>query len=97
MFMVFIKCTWLFPRRCVSAGIFVLNYGATNVTFTQKDRPFLSSKRRPHFQTYKWPWNEQKFGHGSRNQERLCWRGYQQFTAMLCYAFGCPVTEVSSV
>jgi hypothetical protein len=37
-------------------------------------QPFLSSDR-PDFQTHKWYWNEQKFGHGSRNQELLRWRG----------------------
>jgi hypothetical protein len=41
-------------------------YGATNVAPTQKDKPLLSSKRRPHFQTHKGPWNEHKLGHVSR-------------------------------
>jgi hypothetical protein len=58
------------PGRCVSACALVLNYGATNVAPTQKDQPLLSSNRRPHFQTHKQSWNEQKFGQG-----RLCWRG----------------------
>jgi hypothetical protein len=39
---------------------------------TQKGQPLLSSKRRPGLQTYKWPWNEEKFGHGLLNQEQLC-------------------------
>jgi hypothetical protein len=54
------------PGRWVSAGTLVRNYGATNLAPTQKDKPLLSSKRRPHFKTRKRSWNEQKFGHGSR-------------------------------
>jgi hypothetical protein len=50
--------------RCMGAGILVRNYGAINVAPTRKDKPLLSSKRRPHFQTHKRPWNERKFGHG---------------------------------
>jgi hypothetical protein len=34
-----------------------------------------TQKDQLHFQTHKRSWNEQKFCHGSRNQERLCWRG----------------------
>jgi hypothetical protein len=55
-----------FPGRCVSAVKLVLNYGATNVTPTQKDQPLISLKRRPHFQTHTWSWNDHKFTHGSR-------------------------------
>jgi hypothetical protein len=44
-----------FPGLCVCAGILVLNYGATSVAPIQKDQFPLSSKRRPHFQTHKWP------------------------------------------
>jgi hypothetical protein len=50
--------------RCVSAGELVQNYGVTNVAPTQKDKPFLSTKRRPHLQTYKPSWNEHETGHG---------------------------------
>jgi hypothetical protein len=32
-----------------------LNYSAANVAPTQKDQPLFSSKRRPHFETHKWP------------------------------------------
>jgi hypothetical protein len=46
--------------------VHVLNYGATNVAPTQKDQPLLLSKRRPHFHTYKWSWNDKKFVHESR-------------------------------
>jgi hypothetical protein len=31
----------------------MLNYGAANVTSTQKDQPLLLLKRRPHFKIYK--------------------------------------------
>jgi hypothetical protein len=48
------------PGRCV------LNHSATNVAPTQKDQPLLLSKRRPHFQTHKRSWNEQKCGPESR-------------------------------
>jgi hypothetical protein len=54
------------PQRCISAGSFVLNYGATNLAPSQKDQSPLSSKRRSHLKTCKWSWNEQKFGHGSQ-------------------------------
>jgi hypothetical protein len=54
------------PGRRVSAGILMLNYGATSVTATQKNQPLFSLKRRPHFQTHKRFWNEQNFGHWSR-------------------------------
>jgi hypothetical protein len=47
------------PGRCVSAGALVLNYGATNVAPTQRDRHLLSSAK--HINGL-----EQKFGHGSR-------------------------------
>jgi hypothetical protein len=66
------------PRRYVSAGILMINYNATNVVPTQIDQPLLSSKWRPHFPTHKPCWNEHKFAHvptGTRNQERVCWRG----------------------
>jgi hypothetical protein len=62
------------PGRCVNAATLVLNHGATNSAPTPKYQPLLSSKRRPHFRIYKRSWNEQIFGHGPRNQERLCWR-----------------------
>jgi hypothetical protein len=55
-----------FPGRCVSAGALVRNCCATNMAPTQKDKPLLSSKRRPHFQTHKRSWNERKLGHASR-------------------------------
>jgi hypothetical protein len=32
---------------------------------SQKEQPLLSTKR-PHFKTHKWPWKEQKYGHGSQ-------------------------------
>jgi hypothetical protein len=48
----------LLPGRCVSAGTPVRNYGATNVVPTQKDKPLLTSKRPPHFQTNKGSWNK---------------------------------------
>jgi hypothetical protein len=63
---------WVFHRiqteagRCVSAGTFVLNYGATNMEPTQKGQPLLSSKTGPHLHTYKRPWKEWNSGHGSR-------------------------------
>jgi hypothetical protein len=53
------------PGRCMSVGTVVQNYGATDVAPTQKDKPLLSSKRRPHFQTHKLSWNEHELGHGS--------------------------------
>jgi hypothetical protein len=34
--------------------------------WTDLDQPLLSSKRKHHFKTHKWSWNEQKYGHGSR-------------------------------
>jgi hypothetical protein len=52
--------------RCLNAGTVVLNYRTANVAPTQKDKPCLSSKRRPDFQTHKWSWNEQKFDRGFR-------------------------------
>lgn len=36
------------------------------LALTQKDKSFLSSKRKPHFKTQKWSWNEQKLNQGSR-------------------------------
>jgi hypothetical protein len=39
------------PGRCMSAGTLVWSYDATNVAPTQKDKPLLSSKNRPNFQT----------------------------------------------
>jgi hypothetical protein len=56
--------------RCVSAGTVVLKYGAANVASTQKEKPLLSSKRRPRLQTYKRSWNEQKYGHWSRRDPK---------------------------
>jgi hypothetical protein len=58
------------PRRRVSAGTLVRNYGATNMEPTQKDKPLLPSKRRPHFQTYKRSWSENKLGHVSRREPK---------------------------
>jgi hypothetical protein len=57
------KCPY---QDTVSAAKIVLNYGATNVAPTQKDKPLLSSKRRPHLQTQKWSWKEQKLSYDSR-------------------------------
>jgi hypothetical protein len=54
------------PGRYVSAGTLAHNYGETNVAPTQKEKPLLSSKSRPHFQTHKWSWNEHKLGDGSQ-------------------------------
>jgi hypothetical protein len=52
----------------------------------------VAPKMRPHSQTHKWSWNEQKFGHGSRrapeNKNDCAVEGQQQFTVMLCYATG---------
>jgi hypothetical protein len=65
------------PGRCVSAGTLVPNYGAANVAPILKDQSLLSSKRRPHSQTYKWSRNEQILVTspvGTRSQEQLCWR-----------------------
>jgi hypothetical protein len=51
-----------------------------------KDQPLLSSKRRPHFQTPKCSWNEQKFGHesqrGPETKNSCADEGQQKFTAM---------------
>jgi hypothetical protein len=58
--MVFIKykcpylaAAWLRAHSCWNTG-------------QQMYRLLLSSKRRPCFQTHKWSWKEQEFGHGSR-------------------------------
>jgi hypothetical protein len=40
-------------------------------TFLQKDQSLLPSKRRPHFQTHKRSWHEQKFGHVSQRGPKL--------------------------
>jgi hypothetical protein len=54
------------PAFCVSVGTLVQNYVATNMAPTQKDKPFLSLKRKPHFQTSKRSWSKHKLlGHGS--------------------------------
>jgi hypothetical protein len=49
------------PGHRVNAGTL-----KQNVVPTQKDKPLLSSKRRPHFQTHERSWKEYKLGHGSR-------------------------------
>jgi hypothetical protein len=49
--------------RWLSPGPLVLNCDATNERHTQYDKPILPLKIT-HFQTYKWPWKEQKFGPG---------------------------------
>jgi hypothetical protein len=60
------------PGHCVNAGTLVLNYGEKNMVPSQKGQPLLSSKRRPHFQTYKLSLNEYILVMGSneaRNQK----------------------------
>jgi hypothetical protein len=49
----------------MSAGTLMQNYDAINVAPTQKEKPLLSSKRRPHFETHWRSWNEHKLGRGS--------------------------------
>jgi hypothetical protein len=69
----------------VSAGTLVLNCSTTNAAPTQKKQPSLTKKKRPHFQTHKCSWNEEKFGHESRRgpkPEQPCWRG---LAAIYCY------------
>jgi hypothetical protein len=46
--------------------IFIMNYGATNVAFIEKDQPHLSVKRSPNFEKRQQSLNKQKFGHESR-------------------------------
>jgi hypothetical protein len=51
-----------------------------------KDKTLLSSKRKPHFQTYKWSWNDNNLvirPDGTQNQEELCWQGPAE---IYCYA-----------
>jgi hypothetical protein len=68
------------PGRCVSVSILILNYTVTNVEPIQEDQPLFSSETPFSNKRY---WNEQKFGHGSRNHERLCWRG----PAAICWTW----------
>jgi hypothetical protein len=89
------------PGRCVSGGTLVQNYDVTNVVPIQKDHQLLLLlKRRPHFQTHKWSWNKQEFGHGSQldlkprvtvlataSSNLLDWTGL---------VIGCPVIGVTS-
>jgi hypothetical protein len=76
--------------RCVSAGTPVRNYGATNVAPTQKDRPLLTSKTSPHFQTNKRSWNKYILGHGSR-------RGAKPRTTVLARATSNSMDSTSSL
>jgi hypothetical protein len=45
---------------CVCAGILMLNYSATNMVPTQKDKNLLLPKERLQFQTYKQSSNQHK-------------------------------------
>jgi hypothetical protein len=79
-----------FPGRCVSAGALLLNYGAINVALLRKTN--LSSRRRGDAISERingLETNRNVFMglEGARNQERLCWRGQQQITALLCSVF----------
>jgi hypothetical protein len=80
-FTLFLSEGWV--TRDLEPSITVLARTSSNLAVsqsapTQEDKPLLSSKRRPHFQTLEQSWNEHKLGRGSdrtRNQERLCLRG----------------------
>jgi hypothetical protein len=65
------KVQMALPERCVSATTLVRNCGATNVARTQKDKPLLSVKTRPHLQTHKQSWNKYKLIHWFRWGSKL--------------------------
>jgi hypothetical protein len=52
-----------------SAGMLLSNYDATNMAPTQKDEPFLLSKRRRHFKTHERSWNKHDLGHQKTTME----------------------------
>jgi hypothetical protein len=70
---------------------------------TQEDQPLLSSKRRPHFQTHRWSWNEQQFGHESRRdpKPRITGLARAGSNLLLCYAIhldlSCPRLGLSTI
>jgi hypothetical protein len=53
-----------------------------------------SSKTKPHLQTYKWSWKEQKFGHGSGQdpKSRTTVLTWTDSNLLLCYAI--PKREI---
>jgi hypothetical protein len=79
--------------RCVSAGVLVLNCGATGEVHIQKYQPNLSFKRRPHFHVSISDLRTNKdlvIGvDRPYNQELLCLR---LPVAMYCYAVLRPAT-----
>jgi hypothetical protein len=84
----------------VSVGTLMLNYGVMHMAATQDNQPFLSSKVMRHLHAHKWSWNEKILAmglDGARNQERLCRRDQQQFTAFLYYTVDLPRTSCSKM
>jgi hypothetical protein len=73
----------LLSGSCLSGGKLVLNYGATNVSPTQKDQPLLLSNTQTVLErTDIWSWVPT----GPEAKNDCAGEGQQQSTAMLCYA-----------